>query len=65
MNNPNPPTKSIDISTQDGLDLLKIKAKYYGHYADNLKVLELIEEIERLRADPDEALLKATEKLGW
>ena len=37
---------NIDIKTQEGLDLLKIKAKYYGHYAENLKVLELIAEIE-------------------
>ena len=41
--------KKIDISTQEGLDLLKAKAKSYGHYADNLQVLELIGEIEKLR----------------
>lgn len=45
MNNPT----VKDISTQANLDLLKIKAKYYGHYADNLLVLILIEEIEKLR----------------
>jgi hypothetical protein len=49
--NPNPPHKDIDIHTQEGLELLKIKAKYYGHYAEHLKVLELIEEIEKLRID--------------
>ena len=49
MNNPNPPSKDIDIKTQEGLDLLKVKAKYYGHYAEQLKVVELIEEIEDLR----------------
>ena len=48
MNNPNPASKDIDISTQEGLDLLKIKAKYYGHYAEQLKVLELIEKVEEL-----------------
>jgi hypothetical protein len=41
--------KYIDIQTQEGLDVLKQKAKYYGYYADNLMVRELIEEIERLR----------------
>ena len=51
MNNINPPTKSIDIKTQEGLDLLKIKAEYYGYYAEHLKVLELIMEIEKLRED--------------
>lgn len=45
----NPASKDIDINTQEGLDLLKVKAKYYGHYADQLKVLELIKEIEKLR----------------
>lgn len=50
MNNPNPATKDIDIKIQQGLDLLKIKAKYYGHYADQLLVVKLIEEIELLRA---------------
>jgi hypothetical protein len=50
MCNLNPSSKDIDIKTQEGLDLLKIKAKYYGHYAENLKVLELIEEIESLRS---------------
>ena len=38
----NPPSKSINVKTQEGLNLLKLKAAYYGHYADNLKVLELI-----------------------
>ncbi len=47
-NNSNPSSKDIDVQTQDGLELLKTKAKYYGHYAEQLKVLELIEEIERL-----------------
>jgi hypothetical protein len=64
MNN-NPPTKSIDISTQEGLDLLRIKAKYYGHYAEFLKVVELIDEIEQLRADPELALHEANKLLGW
>jgi hypothetical protein len=50
MNN-NPASKDIDIKTQKGLDLLKIKAKYYGHYAEFLQVLKLIEEIELLRHD--------------
>ncbi len=54
MNNPNPPAKSIDVTTQEGLDLLKIKAKYYGHYADNLKVKELIERIEYLENEIEE-----------
>ena len=44
----NPESKKINIMTQEGLDLLKIKAKYYGHYAENLKVLELISLIEEL-----------------
>lgn len=65
MNNPNPPTKSIDISTQEGLDLLRIKAKYYGHYAEFLKVVELIDEIESSRADPELACHEAAKKLGW
>ncbi len=69
MNNPNPATKSIDISTQGGLDLLKMKARYYGHYAEQLKVLELIEEIENLRANTPEAieemLRNCQKKLGW
>lgn len=41
--------KDINVHTQEGLELLKAKARYYGHYAEHLKVLELIEEIERLR----------------
>jgi hypothetical protein len=71
--NPNPPSKSIDIGTQEGLDLLKRKAIYYGHYAEQLKVMDLILEIERLRQhDCDkereeiEALAHETaKKLGW
>jgi hypothetical protein len=47
MNNPD--SKTIDIKTQAGLDLLKMKAEYYGHYAEHLKVAELISEIEELR----------------
>jgi len=42
-------SEDIDIRTPEGLELLKVKAKYYGHYAEFLKVFELIEEIERLR----------------
>jgi len=57
MNNPNPPSKSIDIKTQQGLELLKIKAKYYGHYADFLLVKELIAEIELLRANTPKSIL--------
>ena len=49
MNNQNPDSKKIDINTQEGLELLKIKAKFYGHYADHLKVLELIRQIEDLK----------------
>lgn len=49
MTTNNPPSKDIDIQTKEGLELLKIKAKYYGHYAEQLKVLELIKEIEELR----------------
>ena len=69
MNNPNPPTKSIDISTQQGLDLLKVKAKYYGYYAEHLKVMELIEEVERLRENTPENiekfLLEQQKRLGF
>ena len=63
----------IDIHTKQGLHYLKEKAVYYGHYAEQLKVLELIEEIERLR-DHDchetieelEAMAHETaKKLGW
>ena len=54
MSDFNPTTKDIDISTQKGLDLLRVKAKFYGHYAENLKVLELIETIEKLRANEKE-----------
>ena len=61
----NPPAKSIFIGTQEGLELLKTKAKFYGHYAENLKVMELIEEIERLRFDPEDSLHLTTKGLGW
>ena len=47
--NENPSSKEIDVLTQRGLDLLKVKAKHYGHYAENLKVLELIAQVENLR----------------
>ena len=57
--------KYIDVKTQEGLNQLKEKAKYYGYYAENLKVLELIEEIERLKIDPEEAVLENAKKLGW
>lgn len=61
--------KNIDISTQEGLDLLKQKAKYYGHYAENLKVLKLIEEIEYLRVnileEIEEILTEQSKKQGW
>ncbi len=64
MSNPN--SKDIDISTEEGLNLLKIKAKYYGHYAENLKVLELIQEIERLRYDPSDDSYESLKKfVGW
>jgi hypothetical protein len=46
MSKENPTSKDIDIQTKEGLELLKIKAKYYGHYAEALKVLDLIREIE-------------------
>lgn len=46
MGKENPSSKDIDIKTKEGLELLKIKAKYYGHYAEFLKVPELIKEIE-------------------
>lgn len=63
----------IDISTEQGLKDLKEKAIYYGHYAEQLKVMDLIEEIERLRKhDCDQAredletLAHTTaKKLGW
>lgn len=35
--------------TQETLDKLKVKAKYYGHYAEFLRVVDLINEIESLR----------------
>lgn len=71
--NPNPPSKDIDISTQEGLDLLKVKAKYYGHYAEQLKVMELITEIEKLRdrdlfttiEELESTANEAAKKLGW
>lgn len=69
MSDFNPATKDVDIATQKGLDLLKTKAKFYGHYAENLKVLELIQEIENLRANTPEAIEEASResssKLGW
>jgi hypothetical protein len=65
MVNPNPASKDIDIQTKKGLELLKTKAKYYGHYAEQLKVLELIQEIESLRCDPSDAAYEASKKLGW
>lgn len=34
--------------TQEELDLLKVKAKDYGHYAKFLKMEELISEVEKL-----------------
>ena len=49
MREHNPSSKDIDIKTQEGLEKLKIKAKYYGHYADFLLVPQLIQEIEELR----------------
>jgi hypothetical protein len=68
----NPSAKNIDIHTQEGLELLKIKALFYGHYAEQLKVLELIAEIENLREswpETQEALdiasLEASKKLRW
>jgi len=45
-------SKKIDLSTQEGLDLLKAKARSYGHYAEFLQVMELIEEVEKLRGNP-------------
>jgi hypothetical protein len=66
-------SKDIDISTQQGLDDLKEKAIYYGYYAENLKVPELIEEIETLRnrdwpetlEELETAAHEAAKKLGW
>jgi hypothetical protein len=66
MSEQNPDSRSIDVSTQEGLDRLKIKAKYYGHYAEQLKVTDLIKEIERLKSPegwtPEVAVDKAFEK---
>jgi hypothetical protein len=56
--------KKIDISTQEGLDELKEKAKYYGHYAEALQVLDLIGEIERNRADPQIAANEAAKRFA-
>lgn len=53
VQNMNPPSNKIDVQTKNGLELLKTKAKFYGHYAEQLKVLELIEEIENLRNQSD------------
>jgi hypothetical protein len=68
----NPSAKNIDVKTQEGLELLKTKARFYGHYAEQLKVLELIEEVERLREEWPEtqealdiAFSEASKKLGW
>lgn len=62
-------TKNIDIFTEEGLSKLKDKAKFYGYYAQNLKVLELIEEIESLRANTPENIekifLEKAKGLGW
>ena len=63
----------IDIHTKQGLHDLKEKAIYYGHYAEQLKVMDLILEIERLRkhdcqeaAEELEAMAHNTaKKLGW
>ena len=45
----------IDIHTKQGLHYLKEKAVYYGHYAEQLKVLELIDEVvEEILADIEE-----------
>lgn len=35
--------------TKETLEKLKVKAKYYGHYAEFLRVEDLIKEIEDLR----------------
>jgi hypothetical protein len=48
MNNPD--SRKIDIRTKEGLELLRIKAKYYGHYAEFLKVVELIDLVEELQS---------------
>lgn len=69
MSSQNPDSKKIDIGTDEGLELLRIKAKYYGYYAEQLRVVELIEEVERLRADAafnsEWASHEAAKKLGW
>jgi hypothetical protein len=68
MNNENPASKDIDIKTQEGLELLKAKAVYYDYYAEQLKVLELIEEIEYLRINTariETDLYNAETFLGW
>ncbi len=61
--------KKIDLSNQEGLNELKEKAKYYGHYAEALQVLELINIIEASRADPElaahEAARKFAEEMNW
>lgn len=41
--------KKIDIKTKQGLVDLRDKAEDMGHYADFLHVVELIDEVERLR----------------
>lgn len=37
-----------NVTTQEGRDKLREKAKYYGYYAKNLQVEELIYRIEQL-----------------
>lgn len=46
----NPDSRKINIRTKEGLDLLRQKAKYYGHYAEQLKVTELIDLVEELQS---------------
>jgi hypothetical protein len=55
----------IDIHTKQGLHDLKEKAVYYGHYAEQLKVLELIEEIERLRDHDCHETIEELEAISW
>ena len=59
----NPTIRSINILTDEGLELLKVKAKYYGYYAENLKVLELIEEVQKYRAEIEDALIESMKHL--
>jgi hypothetical protein len=62
MNEKNPSSKDINIKTQEGLDKLKLKADYYGHYAEFLKVKDLIQEIEDLKRIQKEASVIGTNK---